>query len=251
MKNLMLKVALAVAALVVCLAPNAHADTATMNLTSAGSNVYGGVYIGPYTATITPSGSSTGTSTPVICDDFGDESYVPETWTANVSNESAVGSNAGTLRFGSTSGYVALYNEASWLAVNLMQNVGNNAEEDAIQAAIWNILDPTGVASNTYGFTLPGGSTCTTTNSVDQAACWQLAAVTAEGVTTTGMFSNVTIYSYAANTSCIGASCPADPPQEFMVVNTPEPSTLLMLVLGIGGLLMLWRRQRNAALIAA
>jgi len=249
MKNFMLKVALAVSALVVCLAPNAHADTATMDLTGAGSNVYGGVYIGPYQATITPNGSSTGTPTPVICDDFGDESYVPEIWTANVSNEANVASNSSILRFGGTSGYVSLYNEASWLAVNLMQNVGNNAEEDAIQAAIWNILDPTGVATNTYGFTLPGGSTCT--NSVTQAACWQQWAQAAEGGTTAGMFSNVTIYSYVAGTPCIGASCPADPPQEFMVVNTPEPSTLLMLALGIGGLLMLWRRQRNVAVIAA
>lgn len=247
MKNLMLKAALAAAAIAVCLAPSARADTATMDLTSAGSNVYGGVYIGPYTATITPSGSTAGVSTPVICDDFGDESYVPEVWTANVSNESNVASNSAILRFGSESNYVALYNEASWLAVNLMQNVGNNAEEDAIQAAIWNILDPTGVASNSYGFTLPGGA-CT--GSVDQASCWQQAAVAAEGATTTGEFSDVTIYSYAGG-PCTGASCPSDPPQEFMVVNTPEPSTLLMLALGIGGLLMLWRRQRNAAVLVA
>lgn len=253
MKNLMLKVALTVAALVICLAPNAHADTASMDLTSAGSNVYGGVYIGPYTATITPSGSSTGTVTPVICDDFGDESYVPETWTANVSNESAVASNSSILRFGSQSNYIALYNEASWLAVALTQNVGNNAEVDAIQAAIWNILDPADVASNTFGFTLPGGSTCTTTNSIDQAACWQKAATAAEGANTTmGEFSNVTIYSFASCTTTVSSPCSTtNPPQEFMVVNTPEPSTLLMLALGIGGLLMFWRRQRNAAVLAA
>lgn len=257
MKNFMLKMALAAAALVICIAPNAHADTASMYLTSAGYNgnynVYGGVYIGPYTATITPAGSSTGTVTPVICDDFGDDSYVPETWTANVTSESAVQSNSSILRFGSETNYIGLYNEASWLAVALMQNVGNNAEVDAIQAAIWNTLDPTDVASNTYGFTLPGGSTCTTTNSVDQATCWQQWAQAAEGSnTTTGMFNNVTIYSFDACTTTVSSPCSAtNPPQEFMVVNTPEPSTLLMLALGIGGFLMLWRRQRNAAVLAA
>lgn len=257
MKNFKLKMALATAALVICIAPNAHADTASMYLTSAADNgnynVYGGVYIGPYTATITPTGSSVGTVTPVICDDFGDDSYVPETWTANVSNESAVASNSAILRFGSETNYVALYNEASLLAVTLMQNVGNNQEVDALQAAIWNILDPTDVASNNYGFTLPGGSTCVTgPNSVYEAACWQQWAQSQEGTTTTGMFSNVTIYSFDACTTTVSSPCSAtNPPQEFMVVSTPEPSSLLMLALGIGGLLVLWRRKQNAAVLAA
>src|ERR1700691_2444139 len=62
-----------------CIAPSAFADTASMDLTGAGSNVMDGVYIGPYTATIN------GVSTPVICDDFADESYIGEAWTANIS----------------------------------------------------------------------------------------------------------------------------------------------------------------------
>lgn len=257
MKNFMLRVALGLAALLVFVTPNAHADTASMYLTSAGFNgnynVYGGVYIGPYTATITPSGSNVGTVTAVICDDFGDDSYVPETWTANVSNESAVASNSGILRFGSETNDVALYNEASLLAVTLMQNVGNNQEADALQAAIWNILDPTDVASNTYGFTLPGGSTCVAgPNSIYEAACWQQWARSQESTTTTGMFSNVTIYSFASCTTTVTSPCSnTNPPQEFMVVSTPEPSSLLLLALGLGGLLMLWRRKRNAPTLAA
>ena len=45
------------AALILCLAPSAFADTsATLTLTSAGNNVMDGVYVGPYTANITSGG---------------------------------------------------------------------------------------------------------------------------------------------------------------------------------------------------
>ena len=55
------------------------AQTASMTLTGVGVNgVLGGVYIGPYVGTIDA------VTTPLICDDFFDDSYIPESWTANV-----------------------------------------------------------------------------------------------------------------------------------------------------------------------
>lgn len=53
----------------------AFATTVSVDLTSpgsslAGTNVLNGVYVGAYTATIN------GVSTPVICDDFSDDSYI-------------------------------------------------------------------------------------------------------------------------------------------------------------------------------
>ena len=80
MTNVFRRLLLASAATLLFLAPSALADgTATMTLTGAGINSLDGVLIGPYTATIN------GVSTPVICDDYGDESYIPEAWTAYVS----------------------------------------------------------------------------------------------------------------------------------------------------------------------
>ena len=56
----------------------ASAAPVNMTLTGAGSNVLAGVYIGPYTALIN------GQSFNVICDDFLAETYLNESWTANV-----------------------------------------------------------------------------------------------------------------------------------------------------------------------
>src|SRR5580704_4264806 len=111
MNKMIWKLGLAIAAAVVCFAPNALADGATtLNLTSAGSNVYdNAVYIGPYYAQI--GGSST--STPVICDDYVDDSYVPETWNANGTNEASITGTTTGLKYGDNT---ALYNELAYLA---------------------------------------------------------------------------------------------------------------------------------------
>ena len=70
---------LAVAAVALSIAPCAFGQgQVNINLTGAGNNVMDGVYVGPYTATVN------GSSTQIICDDFSDESYVGESWTANV-----------------------------------------------------------------------------------------------------------------------------------------------------------------------
>ncbi len=76
-----------------CLAPTAFADcplnapttsTACMDLVGAGSNIMANVYVGPYSPLI--NGGTT--PTPIICDDFFDDSYFNETWTADVSSGS-------------------------------------------------------------------------------------------------------------------------------------------------------------------
>ncbi len=63
-------------------------DQANMKLTNPGNNVLAGIYVGPYYATIdgVP-------NVPIICDDFTDETYVGESWTANVTT---VASNSPT-----------------------------------------------------------------------------------------------------------------------------------------------------------
>ena len=77
-------------------APAMFAATVSMTLTSAGGNISNGVYVNPYTASIN------GVSTTVICDDYVDDSYVGESWTADVHtlsdlNQHPMGLAAGTL----------------------------------------------------------------------------------------------------------------------------------------------------------
>ena len=51
-----------------CIAPCAFASS-SLTMTGAGNNVMDGVYVGPYYATVSGVANS-----PVICDDFADES---------------------------------------------------------------------------------------------------------------------------------------------------------------------------------
>ena len=89
--------------------PAALADQLT--LTSAGSTVVGDVLVDPYIATINGVAGQK-----VICDDFADDTYLQETWTANVSDLAQL-SNTSNLRFN-----VGLtdYEEAAWLAEQLL-----------------------------------------------------------------------------------------------------------------------------------
>jgi hypothetical protein len=238
MNKVIWKLGLAIAAAVIVFAPNALADnTTSMDLVSAGSNVYdNAVYIGPYYADI--GGSST--ATPVICDDYNDESYIPESWTAYTTNEANVATATAPLKWGDNQ---SLYNEMSYLANQLMANQSNPAVADAIQFAIWEL----GVQSAGGSITdlpLPGGSTCTGAFNATVTACWLNQAVANYAST---IFSDVTIYSFDQCTNTASSPCSStNPPQEFLVVTTPEPSTILLLVLGVGGLFLLKRRQRNA-----
>ena len=56
-----------------------------VTLTSAGNNVYDGIYVSPYYATVNGA-----PNTPIVCDDFGDESKLPSNWSATVVSFSAI-----------------------------------------------------------------------------------------------------------------------------------------------------------------
>jgi hypothetical protein len=245
MKNIrMRRTALVVGALsVLCYGPSLMmAGTANMSLTSAGSSMgtytLDGVYVGPYTALIN------GVSTPVICDDYGDDSYIPEWWTADVYTPSA--SNYANTRSAANSGLTGnaltyAYNEVGYLAVQLLSaspsTIGN------IHFALWSVFDPTAL-------------------SVDPAAASYLTAAKAyadsyvhNGISTVSAdISEFTIYSPDTSgtypITCAGQGCSLNnPPQEFLV-RTPEPSQLALLGIdlsGVGFLFLLMFRRRSAS----
>jgi hypothetical protein len=77
---------------VVVLAASPLVAQVNFNLTGAGSGGpnLDGVYTSPYTGTI-----NGGPSVPVICDDFSDESYLPEQWTAYQTSLSTIVGGSG------------------------------------------------------------------------------------------------------------------------------------------------------------
>jgi hypothetical protein len=238
MNKITWKLGLLVGAVLVFGAPNLRADS-TLNLYSPGNDPVDGIYVGPYYAQIN------GVDTPVICDDFGDESYLSETWGASVSTVADLGSN---VKWGS--GNQLEYDEAAYLAT-LLASAPQSPNAAGLQYAIWQIFDPNGNGTTDPGVINYIGAT----SALETEVLGYISQAAGQNYTP-GEYANVTVYSYdpSANPNgpmCAGSPCPSSPPQEFLVVNTPEPSTLLMLALGIGGLLLFARRQRNLAALSA
>jgi hypothetical protein len=123
-------------------------------VTVGGEEVYAGVYGGISTL----AGANPG----IICDDFNDEVYVPETWTATAYQVSTLGTTTpiSDVLFGgsyTSHGYtnvgIAGYAELAYL-VNQMVSTTNTATQGDLSEAIWSITDPglSGVDTNAQNF---------------------------------------------------------------------------------------------------
>lgn len=215
-----------------------RADTA-MTLTGAGAgNVLDGVYTSPYTGTV--GGVA---NTPVICDDFADDSYVGESWSATVSS---VASLAGNVKWGSETNAQQNYEIAAWLVEDLLSTSNKTATED-ISFAIWLSLDPDVASYLTSVYPDPG--------TLAAAQGWVATAqnaITTQDLTAAD-FANVLVYTPVAGTAvnCNDGPCPANSPQEFLVVQTPEPGSLVLLLGGLIALVGFARRSRTTAVAAA
>jgi len=105
----------------------------SMQLTGVGDSVtVGNVYVDPYAATV---GGAANQS--VICDDWSNNTYFNETWTADIVNASTVGSSSyGTPMFGNNQ---SLYNSLAWLGAQLLANPTNATEQTEISFAMWDL----------------------------------------------------------------------------------------------------------------
>jgi hypothetical protein len=204
----------------------ASADgTSSMVLTSAGSNVLDGVYVGPYVATV--GGVA---NTPVICDDYEDESYVPESWTAYVSTFP----NLADVKFTSPSEQQD-YDEVAYLALELLAAPPNSLKAGEIQYALWGVFDPNAITALTAYSATDGAA----------AGAYLLGAEKNYSTLTPTQLAEFTFYTPDPNDplTCNGKSCPKTPPQEFLVVNTPEPASFVLVAIGVACVLCLKRRS--------
>jgi hypothetical protein len=191
---------------------HAKADDISFTLTGVSGGSAGGVYTSPYYATVNGIANVL-----VVCDDFSHEDSLGQSWTTTTSTLS----NLSDARFDQgQSDQLQQYGEVAWLFNQLLANPsdGNN-----ISFAIWAVFTPSSESSSGFTWSGPGSS-----------ASWLAAA---EGQTyTAGEFSNIEILT--PTTGGPGS------PQEFITeVPTPEPSSLLLLGVGMLGISLLVRRK--------
>jgi hypothetical protein len=116
-----------------------------------------------------------GQSSPgMICDDFRDNIYSGETWTANATNASTLTSNIGKTLFGGLG--VAVYQQVAYLVYQMFTTSPNAPTQAAYSEAIWALtnsgVDPsklTGLALTFYNG-VKGGSE--TLSSSQLASLW-------------------------------------------------------------------------------
>jgi hypothetical protein len=205
----------ALGALLLCFAPCALGQgQVNINMTSAGNNVMDGVYVGPYNATVN------GKSTQIICDDFVDDSYVGESWTANVTTLS----NLNGTKWGGMANATALYDEAAWLATQMLspKYSGNATQVGYLAYALWAVFQPNAVKSWLGA----------------NSAAWQAVQgwLNSAGTQkfTPGEYANFFLYTPNFNypITCNGHACPTAPPQEFFgFVSAAEGGSTLMYAL--------------------
>jgi len=204
------------------------AQTTQVTVTGTGDNVLvGEVYVDPYTATV---GGRTNTS--IICDDWSDNTYVGESWTANVNTVSSVdsGKNSTTPLFGNNP---ALYNEAAWLSSKLLGNT-NPTQQAEISFALWQLTYSGSFSSSPEAYLQSVLGANYSTNAEYLGFLSWLSAAEGEG--------GFNAQGWEILTPQNGTS---GPPQEFLVY-VPESSTLILFgadLLGLLALVIVFRRR--------
>jgi len=241
----------------------------SFDLTNVEGENLAGVYTSPYYAEI--DGSTT--AVPVICDDFGDNSYIPEDWTTYVTQLSNVpASGDTTLKWnGANSGYTGstldmvdgyswsfnqsqAYTVAAYLVLQIINANNSSApaqQQEDLSFALWELFDANGATAS------PGG-TLNWGKAGDQVVSWlgsgssdlanatndleSAITATASGTNASALNGNaVTIYSYDSTADVTGCGGCQPPPQEFITVTpssnteniTPVPEPSSVAVLGV------------------
>jgi hypothetical protein len=201
------------------------ANTITLTLINGGSNVMGGVYVGPYN--LTETNGSTKFPVKLVCDDFKDEVFVGESW-------KVLASTFPTLSNVKWSGQTVNYEKVGWLIEQMFSptNSSNARAVGDIQWAIWDIFYPGASNNDPYGKVSSQDKT--------NIANW---LTLAQNNYASGNYSNLVIY-----TPIPGSQVPSKygPPQEYFGWNpptpTPEPASLLLVGTGMFALAGFRRR---------
>jgi len=121
-------------------APWAVAQTSVTLTAPPPGFAYDGIYMSPYYATV--GGVA---NTPVICDDFGDDS-TKSTWTATATPFTGLSALTNT-SWALAGGTLAQYDAVAYLTLQVLNQTYGSTGQVKYSFADWAVFDPTGVAS--------------------------------------------------------------------------------------------------------
>lgn len=240
----------------ICLTPAAHAQLSVTLTGNTSGPVYDGIYMSPYYATV--GGAA---NTPVICDDFGDESYFGSTWNATVTSFSNITSN--NTSWGLAGANTSLYGAVGYLA-NLVLSAAPGSTTQIIDTfALWAVFDPSGVEKYLASHPIPSGPLTTATLCSDifgPSGCTgsvQNGGLLYTALNSTGTYLNLVVLSpeVTGTTKLCTAESGNCSAQEFISVSVPEGGTaaaylLLAGLCSVGAMFLRSRRKLATRTIA-
>ena len=241
----------------ICFTPAAHAQLSVTLTGNTSGPVYDGIYMSPYYATV-----GGATNTPVICDDFGDDSYFGSTWNASVTSFSNITSN--NTSWGLAGANTSLYGAVGYLTNLVLSATPGSTTQIIDTFALWAVFDPSGVESYLASHPLTSGpltSAALCSDIFGTSGCTgsvaQQGGLLFTALNSTGTYLNLVVLSpYVTGTAklCTSESgnCPA---QEFISVSVPEGGTaaaylLLAGLCAVGAMFLRSRRQLATRTIA-
>jgi len=207
--------------------PLAQADsTTTMKLTGVNGVNNGVYYVSPYFG-IMNYGTPSAQTVVLFCDDINNESSLNQIWNANVT--SLASGNLSNTRYGNGSvnphlgsmNPQTLYEEAAWLVTQFASHPGDYV---SLQYALWDLMTPGAEPTNFFN---ADGTT---------VAQWLALAAANYG--------QINPANFVIITNNTGTLAYTGQVQEF-IVQTPEPATAVLLLMGIVSMFLVIRRSQQ------
>ena len=236
----------------ICLAASAIAQTSVTLTGPPPGYVYDGIYMSPYYATV---GSST--NVPVICDDFGDNSWPNSTWNATTTSFSSITSS--TTSWGIAGANTSFYGAVGYLVGQILSAPSGSLQQIVDSFELWAIFDPSGVQQYLANTNASAGALISTSALCSEifGSCTAAAAANPGGLLgaleantslTASSYPNLVVLSPDSGSALCAAGKDNCAAQEFIMVSMAEGGTALayLLLAGLccfGAMYMKSRRQ--------